>query len=81
MFGEDALPFGSSTDYTSTYVPDATGHHNVYIASNLPTGSIDTNNDQRSNILAKLPINAAFGICLFKIDGGDTTISMYADDT
>ena len=36
MFGENALPFGSSTDYTSTYVPDATGHHNVYIASNLP---------------------------------------------
>ncbi len=61
MFGEDALPFGSSTDWTSTHVPDATGHHNVYVASNLPTGSIDTNNDQRSNILAKLPINAAFG--------------------
>ena len=61
MFGEDALPFGSSTNWTSKNIPDVTGHHNVYIASNLPTGSIDTNNDQRNNILAKLPVNAAYG--------------------
>jgi hypothetical protein len=63
MFGESALPFGPADGaaWISTNVPDASGHHNLQIASNLPTGSIDSNNDQRSNILAKIPINSPFG--------------------
>ena len=79
QFGEIAFSFGSAAAWTSPQIPDVTGSHNVYLASSFNTGSLDSNAGQRSNILAKVPVNAPFGsIILYR---GDPSVTGVLQDT
>ena len=73
QFGATEFPFGSAENWTSPQAVDATGSHNVYVASGFNTGSLDSNAGQRSNILCKVPINAPFGSMIQY--NGDPSIS------
>ena len=70
MYGMPSIPFGSPNPvglWTSDDVPDATAHHNIYMRCGRITGSVDSNNSQQENTLAKIPVNAPFGsICLYQ---------------
>ena len=69
MYGMAAIPFGAAqaVTWSSDNVPDCSLHHNLYIGCGRITGSVDSNNSQRENLLCKIPVSSPYGsIILFQ---------------
>jgi len=47
--------------YYSPEIPDFTGHHNLYIGTQLITNSVDSLVGGLENVIAKIPVSAPFG--------------------
>lgn len=47
--------------YYSREIPDFTGHHNLYLGTDLITNSVDSLTYGGEHILAKIPVSAPFG--------------------
>lgn len=57
-------PLAWGTDpstYYSPEIPDFTGHHNLYIGTQLITNSVDSLVGGLENVIAKIPVSAPFG--------------------
>lgn len=57
-------PFAWGVDastYYSPEIPDFTGHHNLYIGTQLITNSVDSLVGGLENVIAKIPVSAPFG--------------------
>tara|TARA_R100001594_G_scaffold51207_1_gene84544 strand:- start:1654 stop:2805 length:1152 start_codon:yes stop_codon:yes gene_type:complete len=51
----------STSGWNSPFIPDFTGHHNIYIGCNLITGSLDSLEGGLENTLCKVPVSAPYG--------------------